>query len=356
MGVRAVPCDAAGAAARCVRPSRRVADRGRPGRVRDPRSLAPNQLGRRCASRPTCSSRTRCPVSAERPRRCACSTGSAPRWPNSPDSPRRANWTRSCNESCRVTHGAMGRGPHDRPSATAPSRARASIRRRPNLRSGLAICRSRCPRSSAAQTRSVRSLEFLMGARLVTLRGLGGIGKTSLALRVAADSATEFPDGVWFVDLAYVAPAAPMSERFLAALGLPSRPEVAPLDQLLTHLRPLRALLVVDNCERQIAEIAELVGQIVRVAPDLHVLATSRTSLAVAGESVWQVGPLDMPTAVELFAERARLVRQDFELTDTNRPRRQVDLREAGRHSVGDRVGRRAFERSESRPDPRPPR
>ena len=160
---------------------------------------------------------------------------------------------------------------------------------------------------------------FLMEARLVTLRGLGGIGKTSLALRVAADCATEFDDGVWFIDLATVVPAATMSERFLAALGVRSRAEHSSLDQLLGHLRSLRALLVVDNCERQVHEIAELVEQIVRFAPDTRVLATSRISLAVAGESVWPVGPLDPSTAVELFAERARHVRQEFVLSDTNR-------------------------------------
>lgn len=162
--------------------------------------------------------------------------------------------------------------------------------------------------------------QFLLGARLVTLRGLGGIGKTSLALKVAADCAAEFRDGVWFVDLAYVAPApAAMPERFLAALGLRSKADADPLDQLLVQLRPLRTLLVIDNCERQVEEIAELLGQIVRIAPDLHVLATSRTSLAVAGEAVWQVEPLDLSTAVELFAERAQHVRKDFEVTDRNR-------------------------------------
>jgi len=161
--------------------------------------------------------------------------------------------------------------------------------------------------------------QLLAGSRLVTLRGLGGIGKTSLALRVAADHAATFDDGAWFIDLAYVAPAAEISERFIAALELRSQAEASPVDQLLAYLAPLRALLVVDNCERQIEEIAELVAKIVHVAPDLHVLATSRTSLTVAGEAVWPVRPLEVSTAVELFAERARLVRRDFELNDATR-------------------------------------
>lgn len=160
---------------------------------------------------------------------------------------------------------------------------------------------------------------FLTEARLVTLRGLGGIGKTSLALQLAANHAAEYEDGVWFIDLAYVAPAAAMSERFLLALGLQPQADNNPLDQLLTQLRPLRALLVVDNCEQQLDEIAPLIEQIVRGAPNIYVLATSRESLAVSGEALWQVGPLVASAAVELFAERARLVRHDFELGDTNR-------------------------------------
>lgn len=160
---------------------------------------------------------------------------------------------------------------------------------------------------------------LLSQERLVTLRGLGGIGKTSLALRVATDQASDFDDGVWFVDVAYVAPAGSMSEKFLAAIGLRPRADTDPLDQLLTQLSPLRALLVVDNCEGHVDEISEVVGRIVHAAPDVHVLATSRSSLAVAGGAVWQVGPLDISTAVDLFAERARVVRRNFVLSDTNR-------------------------------------
>jgi len=175
--------------------------------------------------------------------------------------------------------------------------------------------------SFVGRTDEVREIAHLVSrSRLVTLQGLGGIGKTSLAVQVAGKCAGEFVDGAWFVDLAYVATAATMPERFLAAIGQGTRAEVAPLDQLLAYLRPLRALLVVDNCEQQIGQIADLVKQIVYAAPNVHILATSRCSLAISGEAAWRVDGLDVSSGVELFVDRARLVRHDFALRYTELP------------------------------------
>jgi predicted ATPase/DNA-binding CsgD family transcriptional regulator len=175
---------------------------------------------------------------------------------------------------------------------------------------------------------------------LVTLTGPGGGGKTRLALRAAAaalgtDGAPGgalYRDGVWWVDLAPLADPALVAQAVVAALGLrepPGRPHLATLTE---HLRTRRLLLVLDNCEHLVGACARLADALLRAAPGLRVLATSRESLSVPGESVYRVPPLaapdpgDLPPierfgdydAVRLFVERARLTRPDFALTDQN--------------------------------------
>src|SRR5206468_7819565 len=129
-------------------------------------------------------------------------------------------------------------------------------------------------------------------ARLLTLVGTGGVGKTRLALRVAADVAARFPDGVWFVDLAPLADPVLVPRQLVSALGLRESADRPPLETAAEHLRAATALIVLDNCEHLIDACADLAARLLRGCPDLRILATSREVLAVPGEGVWPVPPL----------------------------------------------------------------
>lgn len=168
----------------------------------------------------------------------------------------------------------------------------------------------------------------LEGARLVTLTGPGGSGKT----RLAAEVAEACPDGVAWLELAPVDRAERVPQAAAAALGVVEQAGRGPLDALLDALRPRRLLLVLDNCEHLAAACADLAESVLRAAPGARVLATSREPLAVAGEVVWPVPPLSLPPhygaapeetsrseAVRLFVERAGEHRRGFALTEENR-------------------------------------
>ncbi|MEU8247418.1 BTAD domain-containing putative transcriptional regulator [Nonomuraea sp. NPDC048916] len=145
----------------------------------------------------------------------------------------------------------------------------------------------------------VRSL--LRDARLVTLTGSGGVGKTRLALEVSAQSLGDFPDGVWLVELAPLdRGTGSAAEAVMAALDIRGGAEPAdPADRLAEALRSRRLLLVLDNCEHLVEEVADLAERLLRSAPGLRVLATSREPLAVAGETLWSVPPLSLPAPIE---------------------------------------------------------
>jgi predicted ATPase/class 3 adenylate cyclase len=153
---------------------------------------------------------------------------------------------------------------------------------------------------------------LLSTARLVTLTGTGGIGKTRLSRQVAAAIAERFPDGVWMVELAAVSDAANLASVVAAAVRLRMEPDQPPIDALVEWCRGKRALVLLDNCEHLIAECAELVHQLLSQSEHLRVLATSREPLGITGESRWTVDPLSSGDAVQLFVERARAVRADF--------------------------------------------
>ena len=172
---------------------------------------------------------------------------------------------------------------------------------------------------------------LLRDQRLVTLTGAGGVGKTRLAIRVAADAGAEFADGVCFVDLAAVSDPERVEQAVGAALELP---DDRPLEQ---HLRPRWLLLVLDNCEHMVDACAGLTAHLLSFCPHLRVLATSRQSLGAAGENVWRVSSLSLPehdvppageldiesferrySAIALFAARARQAARSFALTATN--------------------------------------
>ena len=168
--------------------------------------------------------------------------------------------------------------------------------------------------------------------RLLTLIGPGGTGKTTLAIRVAADLSPGFPDGVCFVDVSNARDTNAVLVAIARAVGLGEIMDRPLQEELTDRLRDRRLLLVLDNLE-QVTEAAGAVAQLLRDCPGLTVLATSREALHVRAEHVYPVPPLGLPPAgphkasalqvggyeaVQLFIDRARAVRPDFQLTDGN--------------------------------------
>ena len=174
--------------------------------------------------------------------------------------------------------------------------------------------------------------DALEQARVVTLTGPGGCGKTRLALEVAGRLVEAYADGVWLAELAALADPALAPRAVMAALGVVAPPGRHPLDTLVGFLRPRQALLVLDNCEHLIGACAHLVVTLLQACPRLRVLATSREALAVAGEHVYLVPSLAVPDptalppleqlgayeAVQLFLERARARQPEVTLTAAN--------------------------------------
>jgi hypothetical protein len=144
--------------------------------------------------------------------------------------------------------------------------------------------------------------------RLVTLTGVGGVGKTRLALEVAAGLADEFPDGVWFFDLAAVTDPAAVPDAVAAVLGIIQQPGKSVSESVAAALEGRVRLLVFDNCEHVVDSVADLVEAILAASATVKVLATSREGIGVADEKLWRVPSLDVGAAVELFIERAQSV------------------------------------------------
>jgi non-specific serine/threonine protein kinase len=168
--------------------------------------------------------------------------------------------------------------------------------------------------------------------RLVTLTGIGGVGKTRLALRAAAGLRRAFRDGVWLVQLDQLRDEALVAEAVAGVLGLQPRAGLSPEAALAGYVAKRQLLLVLDNCEHLVDAIAKLTDRLLRAAAELRVLATSRESLNILGETVLPVPPLPTPDpgqpltlgqlgrfpAVALFAERAAQVVPGFALTEAN--------------------------------------
>ncbi|MGH3697472.1 MAG: helix-turn-helix transcriptional regulator [Pseudonocardiaceae bacterium] len=149
-------------------------------------------------------------------------------------------------------------------------------------------------------------------ARLVTLTGAGGCGKTRLALHAVAEVAQRHPDGLWWVELAPVSAAEAVPYVVARTFGLREEAGRPVIDTLSEQLAGLDALVILDNCEHVLEPCARLVEALLRAAPALRVIVTSREPLAVQGELTWRVPSLDDETGVRLFVERAALVRPGF--------------------------------------------
>jgi non-specific serine/threonine protein kinase len=172
----------------------------------------------------------------------------------------------------------------------------------------------------------------LARSRLVTLTGVGGVGKTRVAERVARDRRRAYPHGVWLVELDELSDPALLTETLLTVLGVPSRPAGDDLAALIDFLTGRHLLLVLDNCEHLLDEVAALSTALLRSCPDLQILATSRAPLHVVGEAVVSVPPMAVPDpergggvsglmrydAVALFTERAAAAVPNFVLSEDN--------------------------------------
>lgn len=171
---------------------------------------------------------------------------------------------------------------------------------------------------------------LVAAARLVTLTGVGGVGKTRLALEVARRSVTDYPDGTWFVDLASLSDPALLAGHVASALELREHLDANTIEQLGHRLRDRDLLVVLDNCEHLRDAAAELAAGLLGTAPDLRILATGREPLGVPGEVTYPVAPLTLPAdpsdpdaarhseAVELFLGRALAARPSLAQDDAS--------------------------------------
>lgn len=175
-------------------------------------------------------------------------------------------------------------------------------------------------------------IKILGRVHLLTLTGIGGTGKTRLALQVSAELVDEFPEGIWLVELASLSDPMLLPQRVAAVLGLRERPDCSLLDLLVEYIHDKNLLIVLDNCEHIVGECAQFVEKLLHIAPKVKILATSRSPLNLAGETIYPIPPLSLPNpnaespllapekfeAVRLFIDRAMSARPDFRMTTAN--------------------------------------
>ncbi len=168
-----------------------------------------------------------------------------------------------------------------------------------------------------AEMKDIR--DALTDNRLVTLTGAGGAGKTRLAVQIADTVATEYDDGVWYVDLAPITDPDVVPVTVARALGLPDQPGQPTMDLIRRFIRDREMLMVLDNCEHLLDPSAELITGLLGSCPALTLLTTSREPVGVAGEVSWRVPSLSLTDeAIELFSDRARRTKPDFRITADN--------------------------------------
>jgi serine/threonine-protein kinase PknK len=258
-----------------------------------------------------------------------------------------------------VIEGAMSRNPHDRPSPLALGEELKQAQARhgfpvDEMATHTEVEPAHPVRQATASGGGRRTLsnipleltsfigrraelaevkDLLTASRLVTLTGIGGVGKTRLALRAATDVGPEFPDGVRLVELGELRGASSLMDVVAAGLDLRDEP-TKPLDEvLIDFLCSRKLLLVLDNCEHVVDAAAKLAEMLLRACPELRIMATSREALGIGGEAVMRLSPLAFPEvdpeptlrglsgfdAVALFAERAAAALPGFRLTEDNK-------------------------------------
>ncbi len=182
------------------------------------------------------------------------------------------------------------------------------------------------------ETEVAEIARLLENARLVTLVGVGGVGKTSCSLKAGASLAASRPDGVWFVDLAPITDATLVDAEVAAVFSLVEASNRSILDRLVKHLRPKHTLILLDNCEHVLAACCRLAEAVLRACPEVSLLATSREALKVDGERVYAMPTLAVPernvrltvdaaskySAIALFVARASGADSRFALTAEN--------------------------------------
>ena len=173
-------------------------------------------------------------------------------------------------------------------------------------------------------------IKLITKHRLVTLTGSGGVGKTRLSIQIATELLSEYPIGVWLVELAPLTDPALVQQSVCAVLGVKPDGNTSAIEALTNYLRSKKILLVMDNCEHLIDACAQLCDALLRSCSELRILASSRESMGIGGEHSYRVPSLSLPNsknilkiiqkseAVELFVERATAVLPEFELTEFN--------------------------------------
>jgi predicted ATPase len=194
--------------------------------------------------------------------------------------------------------------------------------------------------SFVGRERELADIRAQLGnTRLLTLFGAGGLGKTRLSLQVAAEVLDDYPDGVWFVDLAPMTDERLVPQAAASVLGVKEEAGHPVLEALVKYVSDRNLLLILDNCEHLLHACAVLAAQLLQSGPPLKILASSREPLHVSGEATYHVPSLSVPEplttitipalakyeAVRLFVDRARAVQPTFQITDAN-SRALVDI------------------------------
>ncbi len=220
-----------------------------------------------------------------------------------------------------------------RAEALAPSKGAASEAATVRVRTASTGLLPRPLTELVGREQEVKAVSALLfGARLVTLTGPGGVGKTRLAIQVAEAWAEDQPDGVWFVDLAPLTDEALVPRSVAAVLEVQEEPGRPLSETLAAALRPRQLLLILDNCEHLLSACTALAACLLAACPNLRLLTTTRQALGLTGEAVWAVPSLSVPSlqdgvtvdavaraeAVQLFVERADAVLTGFTLTAGN--------------------------------------
>src|SRR3984893_6200451 len=187
--------------------------------------------------------------------------------------------------------------------------------------------------SFVGRERELTDIRNQLGStRLLTLFGAGGLGKTRLSLQVAAEVLDDYPDGVWFVDLAPMTDERLVPQAVALVLGVKEEAGRPVLEALVNYVSDRKLLVILDNCEHLLHSCGELATQLIRSGPHLRLLTSSRQPLHVAGETTYHVPSLSVPEpqravtiqaltqyeAVRLFVDRARAMQPSFQITDSN--------------------------------------